>query len=180
MSGRGRSARDRGASPDATDPAGDDGATTVPLLRAHPALLETLAQLVWAAAPDAQLLRDDPDDAGLVPLYLRAPLRSEQAAAFERGLDALLVESSERRRGTYLREVRDLRGRRRELGVPVTPDAWSGTTVMVGPFADESAASAWLQRALGPGWLGDALPHAGAWYVDVFRGDDDTTRADVN
>jgi hypothetical protein len=173
----GRSARARAAAPDAT---ADDGPTPVPLLRTHPALLETVAQLLWAAAPDAQLMHDDPDDAGLVPLYLRAPLRSAEGAAFERGLDALLAESGERRRGTYLREVRDLRGRRRELGVPVAPDAWSGTVVMVGPFADESAASAWLQRALGPGWLGDALPHAGAWYVDVFRGDDDAALAGVN
>ncbi len=180
MSGRGRSARGRAAAADTADVANDEGVTPVPLLRAHPTLLDTVAQLVWAAAPHAQLMRDDPDDAGLVPLYLRAPLRSDEAEAFERGLDALLAESAERRRGTYLREVRDLRGRRRELGVPVAPDAWSGTAVMVGPFADESAASAWSQRALGPGWLGDALPNAGAWYVDVFRGDDGTTRAGAN
>jgi len=174
------SRRSRRAGASAPDAAPDDGPTPVPLLRAHPGLVDTVAQLLWAAAPQAQLMHDDPDDGGLVPLYLRAPLQAGESAAFERGLDALLVEPGERRRGTYLREVRDMRGRRRELGVPVAPDAWSGSAVMVGPFADESAASAWRQRALGPGWLGDALPHAGAWYVDVFRGDDDTVRADVN
>lgn len=178
--GRGRAARDRAATPDAPDAATDDGPTPVALLRAHPTLLETVAQLVWAAAPHAQVMSDDPDDAGLVPLYLRAPLTVGEAAAFERGLDALLAESGERRRGTYLREVRDLRGRRRELGVPVAPDAWSGTAVMIGPFAHEAAATAWLQRGLGPGWVGDVLPHAGAWFVDVFQGDDGTALAGAN
>jgi hypothetical protein len=174
VSPRARSARGREAPQDGAD---DGGPTPVPLLRAHPALVETVAQLLWAAAPQAQLMRDDPDDAGLVPLYLRAPLQAAESGAFERGLDALLTEARERRRGTYLREVRDLRGRRRELGVPVAPDAWSGTAVMVGPFAHEAEATAWLQRGLGPGWLGDTLPHAGAWYVDVFLGDDETLRA---
>lgn len=157
--------------------AGDGDAAPVALLRTHPDLLETVAQLLWAAAPQAQLMHDDPDEAGLVPLYLRAPLPEHQQAAFERGLDALLAEPRERRRGTYLREVRDLRGRRRELGVPVAPAAWRGAAVLVGPFPDEAAAEAWHRDALTPPWLGDALPHAGAWYVDVFPGDDEALRA---
>ena len=155
--------------------AGD--AAPVALLRTHPDLLQTVAQLLWAAAPEAELMHDDPDDAGLVPLYLRAPLREPQQAAFERGLDALLAEPSERRRGTYLREVRDLRGRRRELGVPVAPDAWQGGAVLVGPFPDEAAAEAWRERTVTPPWLGDPLPHAGAWYVDVFDGEGEALSA---
>lgn len=144
-----------------------------PLLRTHPSLVDTVAQLLWAAAPQAQLLRDEADAAGLVPLYLRAPLDPAAEAAFERGLDALLREPSERARGTYLREVRDLRGRRRELGVPVAPEAWHGVAGLIGPFEDEAAARAWLEQGLPPGWLGDALPHAGAWYVDTFQGDEE-------
>ena len=144
-----------------------------PLLRVHPDLVDTAAQLLWAAAPHAQLLRDEPDAAGLIPLYLRAPLDPAAEAAFERGLDALLREPRERVRGTYLREVRDLRGRRRELGVPVSPADWRAVSGLVGPFADEAAARAWLRQGLPPGWLGDALPHAGVWHVDVFPGDEE-------
>ena len=166
--------------------AGDDGAggasgdaqpTPGELLRVHPDLLDVTAQLLWAAAPQAQLLRDDPDPAGLVPLYLRAPLAASEAAAFERGLDALLREPGERARGTYLREVRDLRGRRRELGLPHSPQSWDAVPALVGPFADEAAARAWQASALPPGWLGDPLLHQGRWYLDVFAGDDDLLRA---
>jgi len=156
----------------------DDTATPpVALLRVDPELVEVVAQLLWAAAPQAQLLHDERDNDGLLPLYLREPLNASQAAAFERGLDALLQESGEQRRGTYLREVRDLRGRRRELARPVAPSAWRRTACLVGPFADQAAANAWTDGALPSGWFGDAHPHAGAWYADVFRSDDDTLRA---
>ena len=154
----------------------EDGQAPVPLLRVEEALVDTVAQLLWAAAPQAQLLHDDPDEAGLIPLYLRSPLADASAAAFERGLDALLSEPSERRRGTYLREVRDLRGRRRELARPVAPDAWRARAALVGPFADELAARDW-SRGLPSGWFGDAMPHAQAWYVDVFASDDEALRA---
>ena len=157
--------------------AGDAQPTLGELLRVHPDLLDVTAQLLWAAAPQAQLLRDDPDPAGLVPLYLRAPLAAAEAAAFERGLDALLREPGERARGTYLREVRDLRGRRRELGRPLAPEAWDAVPVLVGPFADEAAAGAWQASELPPGWLGDPLLHEGRWYVDVFAGDEALLRA---
>ncbi len=147
------------------------------LLRVHPALLEVTAQLLWAAAPRAELLHDEPDAGGLVPLFVRGQLTPDEAAAFERGLDALLREPGEIARGTYLREVRDLRGRRRELGVPLEPQAWDERPALVGPFDDESAARAWHERRLPPGWLGDPLVHGGRWFVDVFAGDDETLRS---
>ncbi len=149
----------------------------VELLRVHPELLDVVAQLVWVAAPSTELLRDDAHDAsGLVVLHARAPLSEAQAAAFERGLDALLREPSEQRRGTYLREVHDLRGRRRELGVPIPPSAWDERAGLVGPFADEAEAHAWQARTLPPGWLGDPLPHQGRWFSDVFQADDEGVR----
>jgi hypothetical protein len=161
--------------PGGADPGGADPAPAE-LLRVHPDVLEVTAQLVWAAAPRAVLLRDEPDAAGLIPLLVRGPLDAAQAAAFERGLDALLREPSEVARGTYLREVRDLRGRRRELGVPCAPAAWRQRPSLIGPFCAEAEARAWQARALPPGWLGDPLRHQGRWYVDAFRGDDDTLR----
>lgn len=169
------SARRAGAPRAAADLGADDLAP-VPLLRVAPELVDTVAQLLWVAAPDTQILHDDPDDAGLLPLFTRAPLSAAAAASFERGLDALLAESSERRAGTYLREVRDLRGRRRELARPVPASAWRERACLVGPFADEAGAAAWA-ATLPPGWFGDALPHAEAWYVDVFPSEDEVVRA---
>ncbi len=177
--GAGGADRDGPGGPGGADRDGPGDAQPAPseLLRVHPDLLDVTAQLLWAAAPQAQLLRDDPDPAGLVPLYARAPLAASQAAAFERGLDALLREPGERARGTYLREVRDLRGRRRELGLPLSPQAWDAVATLVGPFADEAAARAWQSDSLPPGWLGDPLQHQGRWYLDVFAGDEDLLRA---
>lgn len=168
---------DRDGPGSAGGPPGDAAPAPSELLRVHPDLLDVTAQLLWAAAPQAQLLRDDPDPGGLVPLYLRAPLTSAEAAAFERGLEALLREPSARARGTYLREVRDLRGRRRELGLPLSPPAWDAVPALVGPFDDEAAALAWQAATLPPGWLGDPLQHQGRWYVDVFAGDDAMMRS---
>ena len=143
-----------------------------PLLRVEADLVETVGQLVWVAAPEAEVMRDEVDEAGLVPLYVRPGLTPAQAAAFERGLEALLDEVDQKARGTYLREVSDVRGRRRELGVPVAPGAWAGRPGMVGPFQDEAQARAWQASSLPAGWLSDTIPHAGAWYVDVFVGDE--------
>ncbi len=167
----------RGADGADRDGPGDAQPAPGELLRVHPDLLDVTAQLLWAAAPQAQLLRDDPDPGGLVPLYLRAPLSAAEAAAFERGLDALLREPSVSARGAYLREVRDLRGRRRELGLPLSPQAWDAVPALVGPFDDEAAALAWQAATLPPGWLGDPLQHQGRWYVDVFAGDDAMVRS---
>jgi hypothetical protein len=145
---------------------------TSELLRVAPALVETVAQLLWVAARDRQLAAAPVDEAGLVPLLLDAPLDAREAAAFEAGLEALLRESSERGRGTYLREVRDRHGVRRELGVPVEPGAWRGEATLVGPFSDEAAAEAFLSTLLPP-LLGDVQRSGGSVYVDAFRIDEE-------
>jgi hypothetical protein len=141
------------------------------LLRVAPDLVETVAQLLWVAARERRLGSADLDEAGLVPLLLDAPLSVREAAAFEAGLGALLDEASQRARGTYLREVRDARGIRRELAVPVAPRAWSGGTTMVGPFVDEPAAAVWAGR-LPPPLIGDVQVLGERVYVDVFRADE--------
>jgi hypothetical protein len=144
---------------------------TSELLRVAPDLVEIVAQLLWVAARERRLGSADVDEAGLVPLLLDAPLTAREAAAFEAGLGALLDEPAERARGTYLREVHDARGLRRELGVPVVPDAWSGASTMVGPFVDEAAAAGWAGR-LAPPLIGDVQVHWTRVFVDVFRADE--------
>jgi hypothetical protein len=149
---------------------GDD-TFTVELLRAAPDLVEVVAQLVWVAAPQRRVATGDVDEAGLVPVLTDAPLAPSEAAALDRGLDALLREESSRRRGVYLREVRDGRGGRNELGVPADPTSWTGAATMVGPFEDEAAAERWRSERLGPPLVGDVLWHEGRVYVDVFSGE---------
>jgi hypothetical protein len=156
---------------------GSESGFPVELLRSAPDLLATVAQVLWVAAPQRRLAADDVDDAGLVPLRTDAPLAPAEEAAFERGLDALLREASSRERGVYLREVRDARGVRRELGVPADPASWSGALTMVGPFDAMAEAEAWRAERLGPPLVGDPLWHDGRLYVDVFSGEGERSAA---
>ena len=75
------------------------------------------------------------------------------------------------------RVVRDLRGERREVLVPVPVDAWPGSPGVVGPFASQGGAERWADEKVAPPLVGDPFPHQGAWFVDVFPGDDDLVRA---
>jgi hypothetical protein len=155
----------------------DRPSAPVELLRVDPDLLEVTAQLLWVAAPGREVMRGEIDDAGLVRLLVDAPLSEREARGFESGLAALLTEPWAREAGTYLREVRDRAGRRRELATPTAPAAWQGRPSMVGPFGDEGAARAWSLEHVVPPLVGDVLPHAGRLYVDVFEGDDGGERS---
>jgi hypothetical protein len=75
------------------------------------------------------------------------------------------------------RVVTDLRGERREVLVAVPPDRWRGDARVVGPFATQAQAEAWADRRVERPLLGDPFPQDGAWFVDVFPGDEEMVRA---
>ena len=89
---------------------------------------------------------------------------------------ARLVSASSLKHAMF-RVVRDLRGERREVLVPEPVDAWQGAPAVVGPFPAQGAAERWADERVGPPLVGDAFPHEGAWFVDVFPGDEDLVRA---
>lgn len=75
------------------------------------------------------------------------------------------------------RVVTDLRGERREVLVAVPPGGWRGDARVVGPFDTQADAEAWADRRVERPLVGDPFPNEGAWFVDVFPGDEEMVRA---
>lgn len=139
------------------------------VLRAHPELDALAGSALAALVPERRLYRVD--GGGWVRLLAFPPLDAAEQERVD-GLLARLPERPEwRARHAYYREVHDVRGRRRELGLPSAPDAYAGGDALVGPFPDEAAADAWARGAVAPPRTHDTLHHAGGWFCDVFVGD---------
>lgn len=96
-------------------------------------------------------------------------LLPSELARLDDALDALVATEP----GIFYRTVNDVGGERRELAWPLEPEHFGGTPALVGPFPDEAAANAWGQEYTDPrtGLVYDALPYAGAWLCDVFKGE---------
>lgn len=88
---------------------------------------------------------------------------------FDRALGTLAAAEPD----VFYRTVADAGGERRELAWPLKPARFEGTPALVGPFPDEGAANAWGQGHTDPrtGLVYDALPYAGSWFCDVFKGE---------
>ena len=154
---------------------GEPGASGPPpaleVLRVDPRLLDVASSLFWATFPDRRLGRAEPDADGRVALTTDAPWPATAAQRWRAALDELLRQPFARAGGAYLREVRDRSGRRDELALPMSPDAYRGGAWLVGPFRAEAAADAWAGRVLRPPWVHDVHLHGEQWYADVFVGD---------
>jgi hypothetical protein len=155
----------------------DAGLPTVELLRVDPRLEELAASLFWASFPRRRLGKAPADRDGRVPLLIDTPLGAQEGARWRRALDALLRDRATS--GVFAREVRDREGRREELALPVTPDAYAGGAWLVGPFPTDAAADAWASGRLERPWVHDVVEHAGAHYADVFLGDPDAPPRDL-
>ncbi len=159
---------------DAAGPAAEAGATDPPsveLLRVDPRLLDVVTRLFWATFPSRRLGRGDHDEDGLVPLLVDSVLSAREGPRWQRAIDTLLQQPFATDAGAYAREVRDGRGRRFELALPVAPDAYRGGALVVGPFVDTAAAHAWAAEHVHDPWVHDVIDHAGGVHVDVFLGE---------
>ena len=98
------------------------------------------------------------------------PLHKSELAALDDALGALVGRHAG---GLFYRTVNERSGERRELAWPLLPATWQAGAAFVGPFADQAEANAWGQTHVDPrsGFVFDALPYAGAWYGDIFKGE---------
>ncbi len=153
------------------DPLTYAAVNAVPLVRTDARLASQVNAALAQTAPHAQLftvpLTNPQTD---TELRVFPPLPKPELDAFD---DALGTFVSTQAGGLFYRTVGDVAGEHRELAWPLSPQNWQAGTALVGPFTDEGAANTWGQDNVDPrsGFVFDALPYAGAWYGDVFKGE---------
>lgn len=80
-----------------------------------------------------------------------------------------LVDRPEwKRRCTVAREVTDVRGRRCEVVVPLTPGAYDAGEALVGPFQTQDAANEWAAGVAQTELAFDTMLTAGGYLIDLF------------
>jgi len=139
------------------------------VLTVAPALAHLAAGMLLAAFPEREVFRSEGDDYERVLAF--PPLTPDELRRFD-GLLVPLVERPEwRSRHAFYREVNDVRGLRRELGLPQAPGDYDGTVAVVGPFDDEGEADAWGRASVTSPRTYDPFPMNGYWFCDVFLAD---------
>ena len=140
------------------------------ILRVHKTLRDGASQAIYQALPHIQLF-DVPAESNAVKLLSFPPLGKEELEV----LDSCLAQASSSkvhsRLGVYFRVVQDFRGEHREFSIPTRAAAFQGDVpAFVGPFASEELALDWARERLAdmPMTRFDSVPHASAWYVDIF------------
>lgn len=140
------------------------------IARVSPELAQAAAEMVWAAFPEREVYR--------VPmgaherLLAFPPLDGEAFARFDAAAAELVARPEYEAALVFFRTVRDLRGSRRELMVPVPPREWRGEPALVGPFESEEEAGRWPAGRLPDSLLADPVPYRGRWFCDVFESDE--------
>lgn len=142
-------------------------------IRADGELAGPVAQTLSVLLPGADIFRLE---AGAQARFLVFPSLAEQDVDRLEDAAARLVSATSVPHAMF-RVVADLRGERREVLVAVPPDGWRGDERVVGPFDTQGAAEAWADRQVAPPLVADAFAQEGAWYVDVFSGEEDMVRA---
>ena len=137
------------------------------VLRADGELAAPAAQTLAVLFPDHDIFRIDAGPTARFRVFPPASAgdldRVEDAAA--RLVTAASVPHA------MFRVVEDARGERREILVPMPPEAWRDGERVVGPFDREADAAAWSDEHVAPPLVGDPFVHEGAWFVDVFSGE---------
>lgn len=141
------------------------------IARVSPELADAAAAMVWDAFPEREIYRVP--SGSLERLLAFPPLDDAALARFDDAAADLVARPEYEEALAFFRTVRDLRGTRRELMLPVPPEAWAGDARLVGPFDGEEAAKAWPAGRLPDSLLADPLPYRGRWFCDVFPSDED-------
>lgn len=138
-------------------------------LRACRELADLAGSLLVAAFPDREVFRAA--SGSWERLLTFPPLRHEELGRLDRLLAPLVERDPWRGRHAFYRQVDDVRGSVRELGLPLAAEAYQQSDGVVGPFADEASADAWGRAHVAPPRVYDVFAMNGAWFCDVFRGD---------
>ena len=138
------------------------------LLETTPNLVGIAGDVFTAAFRHYDLFQFEEDDTAVLLCF--PPLDEKELARFDDALARLVALPAYQKQHAYYRIVNDTQGERRELDVPIAPQAWRGEKKMVGPFETEAAAESWGELTLKrqPDLAFDTVYQADAWFCDVF------------
>ena len=137
------------------------------VLRADGELAAPAAQTLAVLFPDHDIFRID---AGPTARFRVFPPPAEGDLERVEDAAARLVTAASVPHAMF-RVVEDARGVRREIVVPMPPEAWKAGERVVGPFDSEAAAQAWADERVTAPLVGDAFSQESSWFVDVFSGE---------
>jgi len=135
-------------------------------LRASPALADLAAQLLSALFPDKRFATAH--EGRWLVFSARPALALAESRRLLGHLHDLVDLPQWRREYAVAREVTDVKGRRLEVLVPLTPQAYDGGEALVGPFPDQAAAQEWYGSVQQRGLAADTVQVADAWLCDLF------------
>lgn len=139
-------------------------------LRAAPEMAQIAGSLLLAAFPDREVFRQPL--VGGDRLLVFPPLLADELRRLDALLASLVERPEWRRRHAFYREVSDVRGRRRELALPVSPADYRAGSAVVGPFDDRAAAEGFAVGSVSEPHTCDPFTMNGTWFCDVFRADE--------
>lgn len=144
----------------------DDEASFAEALRASPQFVGVAIPLLLAAFPGRQVLEGSVGR--LTALFVEPPLAPNESRRLLGYLYELVERPEWEARCAVAREVSDVQGTHLELLVPLAPADYDGGEALVGPFASDEEARAWVAGVAEKGLAFDTMRVKGGYLVDLF------------
>jgi hypothetical protein len=137
------------------------------ILQTAATFVEDACAVYWAAFPRYELFKLERPP--MISLLSFPELTKAELRRWDDALGRMVALPHYQAQGVFYRIVNTPQGELRQLAAPLLPENWRGEgDVLIGPFASEAAASAWVANTLDTSYAHDIFQQAGQWFCDVF------------